>query len=91
MARNKKNRALKKLNGRYRSRLLILIVLKKIKLSGMQDRIKITPNLNEASKQALRQEADFYLQSSHEEGLLLSYIETAVLVPRHGCNRCNQR
>ena len=47
----------------------------------MQDRIKITPNLNEARKQALRQEADFYLQSSHVEGLLLSYIETAVLVP----------
>ena len=37
----------------------------------MQNRIKITPNINEASKQALRQEADFYLQSSHEEGFFL--------------------
>ena len=44
---------MKKLIGRYRSRLLLFIVLKKIKLSGMQNRIKITPNLNEASKLAL--------------------------------------
>ncbi len=47
----------------------------------MQNRIKITPNLNEASKQALRQEVDYYLQPSHKEEFLLTFTITAVLVP----------
>ncbi|WP_309624632.1 glycosyltransferase family 4 protein [Methylibium sp.] len=53
-----------------------------IERHGLHGQIRITPNLDDASKQQALREADFYLQPSHEEGFCLAYIEAAAIVPR---------
>ena len=68
--------------GEVRDDSYLQFLNKLIDQKGLSKHIKITPNLDEASKQRALQEADFYLQPSHEEGFCLSYIEAAGIVPR---------
>ena len=68
--------------GEVRDNSYLQFLNKLIDQKGLSKHIKITPNLDEASKQSALQQADFYLQPSHEEGFCLSYIEAAGIVPR---------
>ena len=68
--------------GEVRDDSYLQFLNKLIDQKGLSKHIKITPNLDETSKQSALQQADFYLQPSHEEGFCLSYIEAAGIVPR---------
>lgn len=68
--------------GEVRDSSYLQFLNKLIDQQGLSKHIKITPNLDEISKQSALQQADFYLQPSHEEGFCLSYIEAAGIVPR---------
>lgn len=68
--------------GEVRDDSYLQFLNKLIDQKGLSNHIKITPNLDEASKQSALQQADLYLQPSHEEGFCLSYIEAAGIVPR---------
>lgn len=68
--------------GEVRDDSYLQFLNKLIVEKGLSNHITIRPNLDEASKQSALQEADFYLQPSHEEGFCLSYIEAAGIVPR---------
>jgi glycosyltransferase involved in cell wall biosynthesis len=46
------------------------------------DHFLITPNLDNAAKQKVLEQADVYIQPSHEEGFCLAYAEAAAIVPR---------
>lgn len=70
------------LAGEVRDSSYLQFLNKIITREGLQKHIKITPSLDEPSKQKMLQEADFYLQPSHEEGFCLAYIEAAAIVPR---------
>lgn len=49
---------------------------------GVTDRIALTTQLDDAEKDAAIQEADVYVQPSHEEGFCLAYAEAAATVAR---------
>lgn len=68
--------------GEVRDDSYLQFLNKLIDQEGLSRHIKITPNLDEASKLSALQQADFYIQPSHEEGFCLSYIEAAGIVPR---------
>lgn len=68
--------------GEVRDNSYLQFLNKLIDQKGLSKHIKITPNLDETSKQSALQQTDFYLQPSHEEGFCLSYIEAAGIVPR---------
>jgi len=53
-----------------------------IERHGLEDCVRITPNLSQDEKLRALREADLYLQPSHEEGFCLAYIEAAGVVPR---------
>lgn len=68
--------------GEVRDASYLQYLNKLITQLDLNNHIKITPNLDEASKQSALKQADFYIQPSHEEGFCLSYIEAAGIVPR---------
>ena len=68
--------------GEVRDDTYLQFLNKLIEQKGLSNHMTIRPNLDEASKQTALQQADFYLQPSHEEGFCLSYIEAAGIVPR---------
>jgi len=49
---------------------------------GLEAHVEIHVSLPGLAKAALLDQADLYLQPSHEEGFCLSYIEAAMVVPR---------
>ena len=68
--------------GEVRDDSYLQFLNKLIDQEGLSRHFKITPNLDEASKLSALQQADFYIQPSHEEGFCLSYILAAGIVPR---------
>lgn len=46
------------------------------------DHMDITPDLSELEKRNVLEQADIYIQPSHEEGFCLAYAEAAAIVPR---------
>jgi glycosyltransferase involved in cell wall biosynthesis len=49
---------------------------------GLKSHVSITRSASEEEKQQAVEEADLYVQPSHEEGFCLAYIEAAPIVPR---------
>ncbi|HEV7913225.1 MAG TPA: glycosyltransferase family 4 protein [Albitalea sp.] len=68
--------------GEVRDLSYLRFVERSIEALGLDDKVSITPNLPHDEKEQALQEADLYLQPSHEEGFCLAYIEAAGIVPR---------
>ncbi|HUG23777.1 glycosyltransferase family 4 protein [Piscinibacter sp.] len=68
--------------GEVRDSSYIAFLQELIERLQMQDCVRITPNLPHEQKQQALQQADLYVQPSHEEGFCLAYIEAAAIVPR---------
>ncbi|HEX6707046.1 MAG TPA: glycosyltransferase family 4 protein [Albitalea sp.] len=68
--------------GEVRDKSYLQFLERTIERLGLRDCVRITPNVSHEEKERALQEADIYLQPSHEEGFCLAYIEAAAFVPR---------
>lgn len=68
--------------GEVRDNAYLAMLKNLIVRLGLEGRVLIKPSASEEEKSRALDEADLYVQPSHEEGFCLAYIEAAPIVPR---------